>query len=114
MENKHLHDKAWQLLEEKGLTISQRMMVRANFIAGSGYKEEYPFITTEYKKGEIEWYHSEYEEIKHFRFKTENEVILANSLYVNMLDEDGLPNVNDFIQTFKYVCRVAGIKSNWV
>lgn len=112
---KYLHDQAWQLLEEKGLTLPQKMMVRAKFVEASGYKEEYPFISTDYNAGGVgvHFYNSGYDEIKSFRFTTENEVILANAIYVNMLDENKHANINDFIQIFKFTCRIAGIQSEW-
>ena len=108
--DKDIHDKAWNLLEEKGLTLGERMMVRSSFVEWSGYKEEYPFVAIKYKKGEVEWYHSEYEMIKQLMFKTREEVILANAIYVNMNE---ITNNNDFIQMFKYTCRVIGLKTTW-
>ena len=42
--DKDIHDKAWNLLEEKGLTLGERVMVRSSFVEWSGYKEEYPFV----------------------------------------------------------------------
>lgn len=109
MKNINLHDKAWNLLEEKGLTLGERMMVRSSFVEWSGYKEEFPFIEIKYKKGEIEWYYSGYEDIINLMFATKEEVILANAIYVNTENF----NINDFIQTFKYTCRVVGLKTNW-
>ena len=108
--DKDIHDKAWNLLEEKGLTLGERMMVHSSFVEWSGYKEEYPFVAIKYKKGEVEWYHSEYEMIKQLMFKTREEVILANAIYVNMNE---ITNNNDFIQMFKYTCRVIGLKTTW-
>ena len=108
--DKDIHDKAWNLLEEKGLTLGERTMVRSSFVEWSGYKEEYPFVAIKYNKGEVEWYHSEYEMIKQLMFKTREEVILANAIYVNMNE---ITNNNDFIQMFKYTCRVIGLKTTW-
>jgi len=34
-----LHDKAWNLLKEKGLKLSQMMMIRSSFVEWSGYKD---------------------------------------------------------------------------
>lgn len=114
MKNQELHDQAWQLLEEKGLSLPQRMMVRSSFVKCLGYKDEYPFIEIKYgKKGVVETYRSGYDEIKHYIFETENEVILANAIYVNMLDENKHANINDFIQIFKFTCRIAGVQSEW-
>lgn len=104
------HDTAWKLLEDKGLTLGERMMVRSSFVEWSGYKEEYPFVVIKYKKGEVECYHSEYEMIKQFMFNTREEVILANAIYVNMNE---ITNNNDFIQMFKYTCRIIGLKTTW-
>lgn len=108
--NKELHDKAWKLLEEKGLKLGEKMMVRSSFVEWSGYKEKYPFINREYKKGDVEYYYSSYDMIKSFRFKSENEVILANAIYLNMNEING---TNEFIQIFKFTCRVIGIDNAW-
>lgn len=48
------HDTAWKLLEDKGLTLGERVRVRSAFVEWSGYKEEYPFVAIKYKKGEVE------------------------------------------------------------
>jgi hypothetical protein len=108
--NKDLHDKAWNLLEEKGLKLGERMMVRSAFVEWSGYKDEYPFIERKYKNGDVEFYHSSHEMIKPYMFKTEKEVILANAIYENIKE---ITNVNDFIQMFKYTCRIIGLKTEW-
>jgi len=105
-----LHDKAWNLLEEKGLSLNERMVVRSSFVEWSGYKEEYPFIERTHKKGDIEYYHSSHELIRAFMFSTEKEVILANAIYENMNEICG---ANEFIQIFKYTCRVIGLNCKW-
>lgn len=107
--NQDIHDKAWNLLEEKGLKLGERMMVRSAFVEWSGYKEEYPFIERVFKKGETEYYNSSYPEIKNFMFETEAEVILANAIYLNIVKH----NNNDFVQVFKYTCRLINIDSKW-
>jgi hypothetical protein len=113
-DNKEIHDKAWNLLEEKGLTLGQRIMVRSSFIEWSGYKDEYPFITVKYSKNqEVESYRSEYEMIKSLMFKTQEEVILANAIYVNLITKNQNFNNNDFIPMFKYTCRIIGIDTDW-
>lgn len=112
--NKNKHDRAWNLLESKGLCLSERMMVRSNFIEWSGYKEEYPFISIKYGKDqEIDSYRSEYEMIKSLVFKTKNEVILANAIYCNLIDINPNFNNNEFIPMFKYTCRIIGIDTEW-
>lgn len=103
-----LHDKAWELLEEKGLKLSERMTVRSHF--ASAYRNDYPFITTKHKKGEIEYYHSEIEEINHLMFKSKKEVIMANAIFENTKDDF---NINDSIQHLKFTFRILGIGSNW-
>lgn len=107
--NKELHDKAWNLLEEKGLTLGEKIMIRSHF--SSAYKEEYPFISIKYEKGNIKYYFSTIEEISNLAFETEKEVILANAIYENMKEDF---NNNDFVQTIKYVFRLINIKSKWV
>lgn len=109
-EQKELHKKAWNLLEEKGLSLGEKMMVRSNFVGWSGYKEENPFIERSYRKGKIEYYHSTHDLIKNYMFKTENEVVLANAIYLNM---DKSNSINEFREMFKYTCRIIGLKSKW-
>jgi len=104
------HDKAWNLLDEKGLTLGEKMMVRSAFVEWSGYKDENPFIERTYKKGEIEYYHSTHDLIKHFMFKTKEEVVLANAIYLNMNEMCGN---NEFRDMFKYTCRIIGLSSDW-
>ena len=107
--NTELHDKAWKLLEEKGLKLGERMMVRSHF--ASAYKNDYPFITVKHKKGEVEYYHSEIKEISNLMFKSEKEVIMANAIYENTKEKF---NQNDFIQHLKFTFRILGIGSDWV
>ena len=53
-----MHNKAWDLLEEKGLKLGERIMVRSAFVIHSGYKEEYPFISSYWDKDrENEYFH---------------------------------------------------------
>ena len=106
---KELHEKAWNLLEEKGLKLGERMMVRSHFV--DVFKEEYPFIEIKWNKGEIEYYRSEYSKIKNLNFETKEEVILANALYLMTKDNDF--NINDFIQQIKYTCRILNYDSRW-
>jgi hypothetical protein len=106
--NTELHDKAWKLLEEKGLTLSERMIVRSDF--ASAYKDDYPNIAIEWNKGEVEYYHSTIDMIKSFRFDTEKEVILANAIYENMNEITG---INEFIQILKFAFRIIGVDSKW-
>lgn len=108
--NKDLHDKAWNLLDEKGLSLSQKMMVRSSFVDWSGYKEEYPFIGIKYNKGEITYYHSTYDLISNYMFDTKEEVILANAIYLNMNEIHGS---NEFREIFKYTCRIIGLNNKW-
>ena len=106
---KELQNKAWNLLEEKGLKLGERMMVRSHF--ADIFKEEYPFIEIKWNKGKIEHYLSEYSEIKNLIFETKEEVILANALYLMTKDNDF--NINDFIQQIKYTCRILNYDSRW-
>jgi len=110
IERMKLHDKAWLLLEKKGLTFGEKMMVRSSLVEWSGYKEENPFIETKWKKGNAKYYHSTHDMIKHFMFKTEKEVVLANAIYLNMDEEC---SNNDFVQIFKYTCRLMGLNNDW-
>ena len=103
--NKDLHDKAWNLLEEKGLTLGQRVMVRSAFVEWSGYKDEYPFVSE--KSGK---FYSEIPDIKHYQFNNAQEVILANAIYENTKENF---NPNDFIQMVKYTFRLINKNSEW-
>lgn len=107
--SEELHDKAWQLLEDKGLTIGEKMMVRSHF--ASAYKDEYPFISVKHEKGNIKYYFSDIKEINNFMFETEKEVILANAIYENVKYKF---NVNEFIQMLKFTFRILNVKSSWV
>jgi len=107
--NKELHDKAWNLLEERGMKLSERMMIRSHF--SNAYKDEYPFISVKHEKGEIKYYFSDIEEIKNLMFETEKEVILANAIFENVKDKF---NINEFIQMLKFTFRILNVSSRWV
>jgi hypothetical protein len=109
MKNQELHDKAFNLLEEKGLKLGERMMVRSHF--ASVYKDEYPFISVKHEKGEVKYYFSDIEEIKNLMFKSEKEVIMANAIFENVKDNF---NVNEFIQMLKFTFRILNVSSSWV
>lgn len=104
-----LHKKAWGLLEERGFKLGEMMMIRSSFVGWSGYKEQNPFIEKS-TNSMGEYYHSTHDLIKHYSFKTENEVVLANAIYLNIKSSF---NPNDFREMFKYACRVIGIKNEW-
>ena len=111
MRNKEIHDKAWKLLDNKGLNLSEKMMVRSSFIDWSGYKNEHPFIEKKREEQlELDYYYSTYDLIKNFMFKTKNEVILANAIYINMPKST---HHDEFIQLFKYTCRLIGLSTDW-
>lgn len=107
--NQELHNKAWNLLEEKGLKLGEKMMVRSHF--ASAYKDEYPFISVKHEKGEVKYYFSDIEEIKNLMFKSEKEVIMANAIFENVKDNF---NVNEFIQMLKFTFRILNVSSSWV
>ena len=111
MINKELQDKqkkAWDLMIDKGLKMGEAMFIRSAY--ASNYKDEYPFIDIQYKKGEVEYYHSSIRTIGHYNFLSENEVILANAIYENTKEDF---NHNTFVQELKFVFRVLGINSVW-
>lgn len=105
MKNKDLHDKAWNLLEEKGLTLNERMLIRSAFVEASGHKD----IKRTRIEGEV-YYHSTHDLIENYLFKTEDEVVLANAIYLNMNENNG---INEFRGMLKYTCRVIGLNSEW-
>jgi hypothetical protein len=76
----------------------------------SGYKEEHPFIHEFKDEDEVEMFNSTHELIKTFIFKTRNEVVLANAIYLNMNEING---DREFIQMFKFTCRLIGLNSEW-
>lgn len=96
------------LLTEKGLTFNEKIGVANAF--KSIYKDEYPFISTKYEKGEIIYYYSTIDAINSLMFENENEVILANAIYENTKDDF---NMNDFMQQIRYIFRILNLKSNW-
>ena len=102
----------WQLLASKGFSFSERMKIENNLIDASGFKESNPFIERVFKKGKVSHYKSKHEMINHFIFETENEVVLANAIYLNM-EQDANVIINDFIDLFKFTCRIIGLKSKW-
>ena len=102
--NTDLYEKATTLLEAKGLTLNERLMVRGAY--AQTYKDDYPFIGIKYVKGEVKHYHSTIKEIEFLGFKTEQEVILANAIYENVKG-DGF-NVNEFIQMVTFTKRLLG------
>jgi len=103
-----LHDIAWSILEEAGLSLSKRMIVRSNF--SEAYKKEHPNIETKHKKEELQHYYSSHKEISGLMFRQKSEVILANAIYENLGENI---NINEFHQTLKYVFRVIGIQNEW-
>jgi len=106
--NQELHNKAWNLLDEKGLTLGEKVIVRSHF--ESAYKDEYPFISVKYEKGEVKHYVSDIEEIKSLMFETEKEVILANAIFENIKDNF---NINEFIQILKFTFRILNVSSRY-
>jgi hypothetical protein len=106
--DKELHDKAWNFLDKKGLTVGEKMMVRSSF--ANTYKNEYPFITVKNDKEGAKYYVSEIEELKTLTFDTENEVILANAIYENVKDKF---EINEFIQILKFTFRIMNVSSKW-
>jgi capsular polysaccharide biosynthesis protein len=106
--DKELHDKAWNLLDEKGLTTGEKMMVRSSF--ASTYQNEYPYIVVKNNMGGKKYYVSGIEEIKILMFNTKNEVILANAIYENVKDKF---NLNEFIHILKFTFRIMKVSSEW-
>ena len=106
---KDTHDKAWNLLEEKGLNLNERMMVRRQF--ADTFKNDYPHIARKWDKGEVKHYYSTIEMINNLAFETENEVIMANAIYENMNE---ITSINEFIQLLKFTFRIIGVSSKWL
>lgn len=109
-ERVELHSKAWDLLEEKGVTLGERMMIRSAFVEWSGYKDANPFIDTIINKGEPRYYHSTHEMIRHLLFEKESEVVLANAIYMNMNESC---SIDEFREVLKYTFRLMRIENGW-
>ena len=101
-------DNAWELLQSTDLKLGQRMFIRSTF--SDAYKNNYPFIGREYKKGNSEVFHSEIQEFKHLGFSNENEVILANAIFENIKESF---NINDFRYQLKFTFQMLKIDSIW-
>jgi hypothetical protein len=110
MKNKEQHDKAWDFLDEKGLSMGEKIAVRSHF--ASMFAEEYPFINQKKFRGGSgkKSYHSTYHDINYFHFDTEKEVILANAIYENIRHRY---NSNEFGQLLKFTFRLLGIENDW-
>lgn len=97
------HDIAWQLLDEHGLTLGEKMKVRTLFVE---WARETPQIGTTFtSNGKIEYYHSLHKPISHLMFSSEKKVILADAIFLNMT----VFNIDEFRGIFKYTCRLIGI-----
>jgi hypothetical protein len=105
--NQEMHDKAWNLLEEKGLKLGEMIMVRANF--ASMNKDDLPFIRTENFKGKVTYF-STITQIGSWIFSTEQEVNLANAMVLAMGDKF---EINSFMHQYKMVLRMLQIESKW-
>lgn len=109
MEHRELHDKAWNLLGEKGLSMSQKIMVRANFVESCGYKNDYPFINQKQTRNKSTLFYSEIKEISSLGFETKEEAILANALFVNSTKFE----INEFTHSLKFIFRLILSDSKW-
>ncbi len=101
------HDKAWKLLEEKGLSLGERINVRTTF--ADAFRDDFPFIDVEHNKKEV-MYKSKLNQISMMGFETEKEANLANSMVLAMDDKF---EINEFMYQFKMVLRLLQIESNW-
>ena len=108
-ERKEIHDVAWATLTQKGLNLGERLNVRSAFVTWSGYKEQNPFIKHD-KSSDRGYYHSTHTLIDSLMFETEEEVVLANAIYLNMDKSCGVDNL---IQMFIYTGRIIGLNSKW-
>ncbi len=100
--------KAWNLLGEKGLDVKDKIII--NELYKEATKDEWPFISTEYEKGKVKYYFSKFNQIRHLRFESINEVILVNAIYQNIKDKF---EPNEFIQMIKFTFKILGIESAW-
>ena len=105
--NEEMHDKAWNMLKDKGFSLGEMVSIRANF--ASMNKNELPFIRIENKKV-IETYFSTLKPIDKWIFSTEQEVNLANSMVLIIGDKF---HINDFMHQYTMVLRMLQIESKW-
>lgn len=97
-----------KFLQEKGLSLSERMTVNSVFY--NMLRDEYPFIQIKHKSEDIESYCSTHEAIKSFIFNSEKEVVLANALYLNLGDNF---EINEFRNILKFTFRLICSESEW-
>ena len=90
--------------------FEEKMSVRSDLVKWSGYKEDNPFINSFKDEEENDLFNSTHELIKRFVFKTRNEVVLANAIFLNM---DEINGDKEFIELFKFTCRIIGLNSEW-
>jgi len=97
-------------LKEKGLSLSEIMKVKNQY--SEVYKNEYPYIKSVINKKSESGisYFSMHERISNYQFTNEGEVILANAIYENTKENF---DANIFVQQFKFILRILGIKSAW-
>jgi hypothetical protein len=97
-----LHDEVWTLLEEKGLTLSERMKVRSYFASwGRSFN---PNIEINHKHKSIT-----NKKLKGYAFETQEEAEFIGAMV------DFAPNVKEekLIQVFSIVLKLFDIKSGW-
>jgi hypothetical protein len=109
IDEEKIHEEAMDILQRHKLSLAEKMRVRSIFYSLG--KEEQPNVEIESLKGEVKYYRSSHKDINHFAFQSENEVVLANAIYLNTKDNF---NSNDFIQQLKYTLRMIGANSKWV
>ena len=96
-------DEAFEFMKSKGLTLNEQINLSSMF--RDSFESEYPFI-----RREKDFFYSEHEPIKNYRFTTENEVILANAIYESTKENFDL---NEFNQMFKFSLRLLNVDSIW-
>jgi hypothetical protein len=101
--NQELHDKAWNLLEEKGFKLGEMIMIRSCFASMNA--DELPFI-----KQEKDIFRSTLQPINSWIFKTELEANLANAMVLAMGDNF---NINSFMHQYQMILRMLKIESDW-
>ena len=96
-------DEVFDFINSKALTLNKQIKLSSMF--RDSFESEYPFI-----QREKDFFYSEHEPIKNYRFTTENEVILANAIYESTKENFDL---NEFNQMFKFSLRLLNVDSIW-
>lgn len=104
---KKVHDEAWQMLKDEGISLGKMVKIRSGF--ASMNKDEFPFIVPDHEQNGTKFC-SSLPEIKSLIFDTKEEANLANSIVFAMGDKF---EINEFTYQFRMILRILQIESRW-